>query len=307
MSTSSSESSSSQSGRNKVLSGAFADGSEYLSNLRLFPAIVDGLKDPVIVTDDAGAIRYLNASALNEFGAGDVDAACRQIGELLKLVRFDGKCLTNELQCEFPEGKRAWVEIERSQICLDGNCMFVNVVRNVQARKTREADLKRAAVTDSLSGLNNRREFQAILESSVSGGLSLAIIDIDDFKQINDKYGHLTGDQAIEFVALKLREYFSDAVCIARLGGDEFGILLKLEGVTTDLVESVDELVHQIAKSEFSECGSRMTVSAGIASADKATTARNILTVADMALYEAKRDGKNRVIARSCDDEESDQ
>jgi diguanylate cyclase (GGDEF)-like protein/putative nucleotidyltransferase with HDIG domain len=156
----------------------------------------------------------------------------------------------------------------------------------------------RDAETDALTGLGNHRSFQTDLRealelaSSTDGTVSLCVIDLDDFKSINDRYGHPIGDQVLQRLADLLREQFG-ADHTYRIGGEEFAVVMS--GVDAkDAYPALERLHHVLWETEF-EHGEQVTVSVGIAGFPESSGDRDeLLRVADGALYWAKNHGKNR-------------
>jgi diguanylate cyclase (GGDEF)-like protein len=160
------------------------------------------------------------------------------------------------------------------------------------------------AVTDELTGLANRRRFSDQLDLELaraarSGSpLALVVADIDDFKKINDTWGHATGDVALQRFASILRGMIRDIDLPVRLGGEEFGLLLPdtdLEGAT----RLANRIRATVAATEIQTEGVafRLTASFGVSCHPLAAKGDDLLTDADRCLYEAKRTGKNRVVA----------
>ncbi len=154
----------------------------------------------------------------------------------------------------------------------------------------------RLALTDPLTGLGNHRHFQEklqiLLEEAASAGapLTVCLFDLDDFKQINDRYGHPAGDRVLAHVASKLRQ-FGEAF---RLGGDEFVVVCPR--MRAEPAAAVAEEVVRALGDEAWEQGGPIRLSAGIATYPDHSDDRNALVrVADIALYWAKGEGKNRV------------
>lgn len=167
---------------------------------------------------------------------------------------------------------------------------------DAETQQRRERLLEKEASTDELSGLANRRAFQRLMESNQLAPLSLAIIDIDNFKQINDLRGHLAGDDAIRLVSQTLRECFEEfAIVIARMGGDEFSVLCKTSEEYS-FYNQLEEFRIQLAQSRLAEYPKvGVTVSIGtVVSAIPDISARTLLTAADRQLYLAKNSGRNR-------------
>jgi diguanylate cyclase (GGDEF)-like protein len=161
--------------------------------------------------------------------------------------------------------------------------------------------------TDGLTGLPNRtwlmHRFPAMLDETHAQGssLSLCLIDLDYFKRINDDLGHLAGDRALRHVVGVLNEHLEGKECLARLGGEEFTLLL--EHPIGHAWERMESMRRAVAARHFApEHGAdsiRLTFSAGIAAwPHDGSDLSALLRRADVRLRQAKRDGRNRVIAR---------
>ena len=158
----------------------------------------------------------------------------------------------------------------------------------------------RDAHTDSLTRIGNNRAYELGLSNAFEGAaedgsrLSLCLVDVDDFKQINDTYGHPLGDQVLVEIARLLR---TDTDCVGtfRFGGDEFAILLACG--ETRARSHVEELYRRISGAHFSH-GAATTVSVGLATfPEQAVDVESLERAADSALYWAKLNGKNRFCA----------
>ncbi len=152
------------------------------------------------------------------------------------------------------------------------------------------------AVTDSLTGLYNRRYFDEQLDREIIRAvrydrpLGLVMFDLDHFKRVNDRYGHQIGDQVLKRFAEILNGATRSMDIVARIGGEEFALVLPETGI-----EEVAEIAERIRKVQEKD-GLHTTVSAGLASVPlHATSARALMLVADNALYKAKRSGRNQV------------
>lgn len=178
----------------------------------------------------------------------------------------------------------------------NGLCMLLILVRDVLAEMTARSE------TDTLSGLLNRRGFDERVAPSVAllrrSGLpgSMLIADLDNFKQINDQHGHEAGDRVIVSFAAVLREAAGDHFAVARLGGEEFAVFLPgIEAASARLfAESVRTGFAGRAMPMLPE-GVRATVSIGVAQMEADETEAEVLRRADLALYEAKREGRDQV------------
>jgi diguanylate cyclase (GGDEF)-like protein len=161
-----------------------------------------------------------------------------------------------------------------------------------------------AAFTDHLTGLANRRRFERQLEREVgrterfNHPFSLLMMDIDNFKHLNDSFGHDAGDDAIRRISKVLREGTRGIDLAARIGGEEFAVLL-VETTRQAGIEVAERLRLSISALEIPS-GGRVTGSFGVAECPTdAHTAVGILKAADVALYEAKREGRDRVVGTS--------
>jgi diguanylate cyclase (GGDEF)-like protein len=157
-----------------------------------------------------------------------------------------------------------------------------------------------AAFTDHLTGLANRRRFERQLEREVTRTLRygrpfcLLILDIDSFKKVNDTYGHEMGDEAIRRLANVLQAGTRGIDTAARIGGEEFAVILTETDFDGGL-EVAERLRLAIKTAEIPNVG-HVTASFGVAEFPmSAQTGRELFTVADAALYEAKRQGRDRV------------
>lgn len=162
-------------------------------------------------------------------------------------------------------------------------------------------EMKRMAITDSLTGLLNHRRFQERLSEEFrriqrhSEPLSLIFADIDHFKKINDVYGHPAGDEILKKVALILKGIVRDIDVVARYGGEEFAIILiNTEG--DGAYKLAEKIRKTIKKKNYSYRGNKVsvTLSLGIASYPKnSKTKEDIISKADQSLYRAKSSGRN--------------
>ena len=158
-----------------------------------------------------------------------------------------------------------------------------------------------AASTDALTGALNSRGFYERLELEISRSaryarrFSLAYLDLDNFKQVNDRYGHTTGDDLLRTVAEIARESTRKTDHVARLGGDEFALLL-VESGSDEAAHAIDKLRARIAE-RMAEQSWPVQVSVGVVSFDESPPdAKEAIRLADDLMYRVKKTGKNSVI-----------
>lgn len=164
---------------------------------------------------------------------------------------------------------------------------------------------ERHALVDALTGLANRRRADQVLAAELAraeragGTVGLILADVDDFKDVNDRHGHPTGDIVLRDLAATLRETVREIDTPARWGGEEFAVILpstELEGAA----QLAERLRFALAEREIASADGvpvHVTASFGVAASDSGMTAVQLIEAADEALYRAKRAGKNRVFA----------
>ncbi len=180
----------------------------------------------------------------------------------------------------------------------------------VEALQSRLQSAVNRSLKDSLTGLYNRQGWDQELVNACHNAsvtrlpFSLAVLDVDNFKQVNDKYGHQVGDLILTKVAKEFRESFRSEDYVARYGGDEFGFLLqtpsleKAQRRLERLCKDLSKPTYQCAvdKTEFFL---RISLSCGVAFYRESDTPETLLRRADQALYMAKQTGKNRVVTET--------
>ncbi|HEX7819928.1 MAG TPA: diguanylate cyclase [Sphingobium sp.] len=261
--------------------------------------LVDGMPGLMIeelVTASGAALRHAHEMAL------DVPEQPHSVEFRVGYFRV-GQFPTGHFQTV--PGDERWLEATfRALEDEGGRCPgTLMTLHDISARKAQTIALARSAQTDSLTGLFNRAGFMARLEraldSARADGLVVAMIDVDRFKLINDNRGHQTGDAVLEEIARRIAGQLRATDSVGRMGGDEFVVLLD----TIDW-DSAQEICRRLVAAVGSvpirlESGETITaaISCGVARHRPGLSADHFLHDADVALYEAKRGGRNQVVA----------
>ncbi len=294
-------------------------------NASRYRALVDLAYDAIVTMDHRHNITLFNRAAENLFGYSSAEVLGRPIVTLLpekfraghprKVQQFADSYQpslrqatpprmdeSNSVYGQHRDGSVIPVEIAVSKIELNGGTEFMAVVRDITDRARLMELLKKQAATDALTGLPNRREFLEFLEKvlGTSDALSLFILDIDFFKEINDQHGHDAGDEVLRVLA-KVGASMTDGPSLfARWGGEEF--VAALPGADANLAHMIaDELRQRYERQDFEHVWRLkpipFTVSIGVVTREAGEVDVDALIKrADRALYRAKKSGRNRVV-----------
>lgn len=219
-----------------------------------------------------------------------------------RILRGEMSSSTHEQRFVRPDGQIVWV-ITHAVFLRDDDgrplswvCQFVDIT----ARRAAEAELERLARHDVLTGLLNRRAFQERLAGELAraqrggGSLSLIVLDIDDFKAINDQHGHPGGDRVLAEVGRRLHALARTGEPIARIGGEEFAWILP-GTAAADAATAAERARRVIGDALFDGIG-RVSIAAGVSDLDDTDgSADDLYRLADLALYAAKADGGDTV------------
>lgn len=207
----------------------------------------------------------------------------------------------HEVQMRDSEGHPFWGLVAAQTVTYAGEQCVLTGLYDITERKQRDDHIRRMAFRDPLTRLPNRASFdqnlrRALALAQVSGKrLALLFVDLDEFKNINDTYGHKGGDRMLQAIAIRLANSLRKTDFAARLGGDEFVVLFP-EAVDIEAVAGLAwKLLGRISKPlmiEGQDCG--VTASIGISFfPDDGADLHALLKNADIAMYRAKAEGKN--------------
>lgn len=282
---------------------------------RRFDAIAGSAADAIICADGKNQILSWNSAAERMFGYSSAEAIGRSLsmiipdrfrplhdaglrkvaaGQPTKLV---GSLVT--VPALRRDGTEFSIELSLSHWLESGDHRFGAIARDITERQENEARLKHAAEYDHLTGLVNRMVLKQRLEQASAQGqpVSLIMIDLDGFKDVNDSLGHAAGDEVLTIVSQRLRATAGSQALPCRLGGDEFVLLLEDCADPQQAVALARRAIEVIeAQMELGERSVYVGACAGIAIMTGSGWADEIpLQQADLALYKAKSTGRGRV------------
>jgi diguanylate cyclase (GGDEF)-like protein/PAS domain S-box-containing protein len=228
--------------------------------------------------------------------ADEIDHIQKELGRLTT-----NKQVTIESAYIRKDGSRVPVEITGKLL---SNNQIIGLLRDISERKKAEKVTQELLSTDSLTGLYNRRYFFGIVNSIIAEAVryghpaAILLLDVDHFKQVNDTYGHMIGDQALRHLASGIRFLTRSADVIARFGGDEFLILLP-QTDETQAVHMAKRLHEYLSENPVPNTNPVLfiTLSVGVSNfpaQHKVVSIETLLEQADRALYQAKQSGRNR-------------
>jgi diguanylate cyclase (GGDEF)-like protein/PAS domain S-box-containing protein len=287
-----------------------------------YVAIIEATTDLVGMSWTDGRMTYLNQAGRQLLGIGtDEDVTSMRVSELFS--ECAGKLLSDHATTvalergvwsgETELHPRHGASIPVSQIVLahrkaEGQVDFMSTIaRDISTIKALESRLREEAATDDLTGLFNRKHFMerfsAALHSARRRGhlLSFALCDLDGFKQINDRHGHLLGDQVLRAVGEVLQHELRGEDLVGRYGGDEFCMMFP-HVAAADAAACLERIRHRVAQLAFPTMDGEVgvTMTAGIVDLDGAIETEGMLIEsADQALYRAKAGGRNRIEVRA--------
>ncbi|MGH3760106.1 MAG: putative bifunctional diguanylate cyclase/phosphodiesterase [Actinophytocola sp.] len=256
------------------------------------------------VTDPRGRVRWLNKPMAELLDLTAEQAANRSLPALIAGIPTEPTTEGVMISLATGEGEHHWLEVRCTE--LPGDRLLYRVADVSRWRELSvdpkhrgkwQTELVRLADEDPLTGLLNRRALTRALERrlAIGGSGVLLVLDLDNFKDINDLRGHPAGDRVMCMLADVLRDRLGNQHALGRLGGDEFAVVLA----DTDedaAVEIADKLRHAVASVPLSGSGgTRTTLSAGVAQFRAGDSWQAVLANADLALHASKSAGRNRV------------
>jgi diguanylate cyclase (GGDEF)-like protein/PAS domain S-box-containing protein len=272
----------------------------------LLKSVVQSSTDCILCIDETGVIKMANPAASRLFGCAACELLDAPVGRFIALLagegvgarlaslhgairECDGRTSTGEV---FP------VEVALSRVRLNTERLYTAIVRDIRVRRAQTRDLQHAATHDSLTSLPNRAALIAQLDRALAPdrsqpSISLLMLDLCRFKEVNDTLGHNVGDRVLCEVARRFQQALGERGFIARIGGDEFTVVIDKPHSGETLIQVSHALVDSLrAPIDVAGISIEVGVSIGIARFPQdASEAQTLLRHADVAMYVAKRRG----------------
>ena len=276
--------------------------------------VTENSTDIVLNVDREGRMRFVSSS-IRQIGGHEPSALIGQplsalihpedtahaLASLQRTIDDPQDVTISEYRGFTTAGDLRWFETHSRAVTDDRGEVtgVVSAIRDVTQRKAHEERLARAALTDPLTGLVNRRALTNELAARIASdaGGCVALFDLDHFKRVNDTFGHATGDEVLRRFAAIARSSVREQDIVARLGGEEFAVVMP--EATIDQASLVcDRLRRAVAAARLRVNDSvvRVTVSVGVGRYAAGQTVEAVLHAADVALYDAKHAGRDRLI-----------
>jgi diguanylate cyclase (GGDEF)-like protein len=299
---------------------------EYTRQIEVFRRIVDGMDQGIVLTDADQKVAFANAFANTLFGTnlgGLPVATLRNLissasegmphdglkGEVLVLDENRGRqtrCYLNVAPLSRDDDQDhnlVWTffelteEIANTQAFIDFSAELALLNRDLRKKHEEILHLSR---TDVLTGIANRRSILEMLERAVEFGaahgqdVSVILFDVDRFKEVNDQFGHLAGDDILRSICRFAGAALDQAGTLGRYGGEEF--LVVLPGADLEQARILAEELRVAVQKGTQDQGRQATVTLGVAAFRKGQRVDELLSEADRALYQGKETGRNRVV-----------
>lgn len=302
----------------------------------IFEAMMKGINNNVYFKDKDCRFFYVSKAQLKGFnekrlediiGKTDFDYFSKEVAretykDEQKIMKTGEPMISKEERLDWANGETTWCNVSKYPL-YDHKGVLIGtwgISTNITNQKKVEFQLEEQnkkqeesrvyyqtqSETDEMTNLYNQRKFYDEASSAYKGlcncsqkeeNFCIAFLDIDNFKKVNDEFGHLFGDFLLKEIALIIRDAVRTYDIAFRYGGDEFLILYK--GVKKDIAKSITNRIREQVESRIftnNECSFKATISAGIASSTERKDVKGLMKLADTRLYKAKSSGKNIIV-----------
>ena len=280
-------------------------------------SILNSVQDGIITINHKGIIESINPAIKLMFGYRSIELVGKNISMLVPtphkekhdnyiahFVRGDStRDLSKPIEqsTQRKDGSSFIMELTINTIGFGDEKKIIGVIKDITERKQWEQELKKLAMTDPLTNLANRNQYNKKLTEAAAVSVrykqpfALLILDLDMFKPINDRHGHNIGDLLLQHVANTLVACCRETDTVARLGGDEFAIILPPTNHILDAESLAKRIINQVSQTvKIEEVSVQVGISIGICTfPDLANDIEILQNQADNALYQAKKSGRN--------------
>ena len=288
-----------------------------------YRSVVQSVHDCIVTMDEASNIVLFNKAAEQTWGYSHDEVVGKNLMMLLPTKyrqyhqRYVDGFSASDIQSremsrrsivygQRKNGSKFPAEISISKMNVNGKSEFTAIVRDISERERLLEELHHQATTDGLTGIKNRLFFEQELTQTMkrsaqsNSSLAILLIDLDNFKLVNDNHGHAIGDRVLITFAQTVGALLEEHQLFARYGGEEFIVLLP-ELSQTQAHDNA-QLIFVTCANQKHDKGVRSTVSIGVSLYNRAIDDNDsFIHRADMALYEAKAQGRNQVQFKTCD------
>ena len=278
--------------------------------------ITESAKDAIIMMDPQGRTSYWNAAAEHLLGYSRTEALGRDLHQLIAPDRYlaiqqaafakfqqsgQGNAVGTSMELEacHKDGREIAVEVSLSSLELPDGWHSVGILRDISERKQMESQIRHLATHDALTGLPGRVLAHDRLAMAISlphrALIAVMFVDLDNFKNVNDTFGHSNGDYVLRHVAKKMRSSLRDKDTLARVGGDEF-LVIATDLRSQDDAAIVAKKIISVVTEPIQWHGGEAVVGASIGISlypSDATDLEELIQKADAAMYNVKKTGKN--------------
>lgn len=270
--------------------------------------IISSMKIGMIVLDQDGRLLDVNPAAKKILNIASDDVIGHSLEselncctEMLRIFR-EGKETVYEMDCQ-SDGRSCYYEISFMHVTGFDKAFIGWLIQiyDITGRKNTELIVKYAAQHDPLTGLPNRDYFKSLFDEKLNavkannGKLAVAYVDLDNYKNINDKYGHDVGDNVLSIVARRLQETLDEKAAVSRIGGDEYIAVLPGSGNDEDISLIGDKILGSLRETiRYEQVSLNITASVGFSIyPDDGDEYEVLIKKADQAMYNAKSNNKN--------------
>ncbi len=289
--------------------------------------LLDAIADPTLVIDPHSfRLELINQAAREVYingNGGPIPTTCHQLSHacdepcsgadepcpvaLIRESRLPQRVVHRHYDAQ---GEAFYVEVSATPV-LDANGRVTRIIeshRDITRHEEMKRQLKHLAETDLLTGAYNRLRFHTDLSAALrlargrSQPVAIIMFDLDHFKEINDLFGHNTGDDVLKQVSQLVKDNIRQSDLLARWGGEEF--LILLEGTDLHGGERVAEHLRRALAEQSFDAAGRVTASFGVAALEPPDNEQSLVKRADQALYASKEGGRNRVTSLGSEDDQ---